>query len=389
MNTGSISINSTGSFTDLTLGSNVTLTGGGTITLVNADRVRGTGTLTNTNNTIQGETNNSGSFGTNEIGIVNQAAGLISANVSGLTLNVDPSASGGLVNQGTMQAINGGVLRLNGFGGGTFTNSGTIKALSGGTITTDGTVTSSGTVDVGAESLTVTGGGTYTQSAGTFRLAGGSVTSATALVFNGGLVDARGTINAAITNGANLQPALGGSGLVVNGNVTLLSSSQLTFQLGGLVQGTEYGFLNVNGTVALNGNLVVSFVNGFQANNNNNFTVLSSTALSGAFTNVPSGSRVTATDNSGTFLVTYNGTTVILSDFQPAGEVPAASSATASEPDAADKPAAGPAKPRVAVNKTPAVDPATAPASDAPTVAFPAKKSRRPRPERNGRAQTA
>ncbi len=201
-------------------------------------------------------------------------------------------------------------------------------------------MTSSGTVDVGADSLSVTGSGTYTQSAGTFRLAGGSVTSATALVFNGGLIDARGTINAAITNGANLQPALGGSGLVVNGNVTLLSSSQLTFQLAGLTQGSQYGFLNVNGTVALNGNLVVSFVDPFQATNNDNFTVLSSTALSGAFTNVASGGRLTATDNSGTFLVTYSGTTVILSDFQPNGEAPAASSATASEPDAADKPVA-------------------------------------------------
>ena len=128
VNSGSISINSTGSFTDLLLGSNVTLSGGGIVNLVNADRVRGSGILTNTNNTIQGETSNSGSLGTNEIGLVNQAGGVISANVSGLTLNVDPNLANGLVNQGTMQAINGGILLLNGNGGGTFTNSGTIKA---------------------------------------------------------------------------------------------------------------------------------------------------------------------------------------------------------------------------------------------------------------------
>ena len=322
---------------------------------------------------------------------MNQAAGLISANVSGLTLNVDPSAGGGLVNQGTMQAINGGVLRLNGFGGGTFTNSGTIKALSGGTITTDGTVTSSGTVDVGADSLTVTGGGTYTQSAGTFRLAGGTVTSATALVFNGGLIDARGTINSAITNGANLQPALGGSGLNVTGAVTLLASSKLTFQLGGLVQGNQYGFLNVNGTVALNGNLVVSFVNAFQANNNDNFTVLSSTTLSGAFTNVASGSRLPATDNSGTFLVTYNGTTVILSDFQPLAETPASSSgltvasakAKNSEGDTANQPVVGPATPSVTANTAPAADSSPTAASKA---APPSTTDRRKIPGARGRS---
>ena len=142
------------------------------------------------------------------------------------------------------------------------------------------------------------------------------MTSSTALIFNGGLVDARGTITAALTNGANLQPALGGTGLNVTGSVTLLTSSKLTFQLGGLTQGSQYGFLNANGSVALNGNLVVSFVNSFQAGNKDNFTVLSSTALSGAFTNVASGTRLATTDSSGTFLVTYNGTTVVLSDFQ-------------------------------------------------------------------------
>ena len=105
--------------------------------------------------------------------------------------------------------------------------------------------------------------GSYTQTAGTFTPAGGTVTSTSALI-SGGLVDARGSINAAITNNANLQPALGGSGLNVNGNVTLLTASQLSFQLGGLTQGSQYGYLNVNGTVAIGGQLVVSFVSGFQ-----------------------------------------------------------------------------------------------------------------------------
>lgn len=313
-NSGNISINSTGSFTDLTLGSNVTLNGGGTLSLFNADRVRGTGILTNVNNTLQGETSNSGSLGTNEIGIVNQVDGIISANAPLLTLNVDPNSSSGLVNQGTMQATNNGILLLNGNGGGAFANSGVIKAT-GGTLQFTGTVNSSGTVDVGADTLSITGSGSYTQTAGTFRMTGGTVTSSTALNFTAGLIDARGTINAAITNGANIQPALGGTGLSVNGNVSLLATSNLTFQLGGLTRGSEYGSLNVNGSVGLNGTLVVSFVNAFQAGNSDNFTVLSSTSLSGAFTNVASGARLTTTDNSGSFLVTYDGTEVVLSDF--------------------------------------------------------------------------
>ncbi len=319
VNTGNISIGSTGNFTDLLLGSNVTLTGGGVINLVNADRVYGSGILTNTNNTIQGETH-SGSLGNNGIGIVNQAGGTISANVSGQTLNVDPNFVDGLVNQGTMQAINSGILLLNGNGGGTFTNGGTIKA-SGGTLQFSGTVTSSGTVDVGADSLSVTG--SYTQSAGTFRLAGGNVTSTSALDFEGGLVDAWGTINAAIMNNAVLQPALGGTGLTVNGDVTLLTSSQLTFQLGGLTQGSEYGHLNVNGSLALGGQLVLTFVNGFQnlVTGNDSFSLLSSLGVSvgGRFTNVAPGGRLETNDGFGSFQVDYGATAIFLSNFIPSG----------------------------------------------------------------------
>ncbi len=121
--TGSILINSTGSFTDLFINGTVTLTGNSTLTLQNAARVRGTGTLFNGGAegeafTIQGETSNSGSLGTNELGIVNRSGGLINANVAGLFLLVDPNATSGLTNTGIMQASAGGLLRLTGNGGG-------------------------------------------------------------------------------------------------------------------------------------------------------------------------------------------------------------------------------------------------------------------------------
>jgi hypothetical protein len=319
-NNGNILLNSTGNFTDFVLSGNVTLSGSGVLSLVAADRIRGTGIFTNAGTTIEGETSNSGSLGADEIGIVNQAGGVISANVSGLTLIVDPNAADGLVNQGTMQAVNGGNLLLSGNGGGIFINSGTIKA-SGGTLQFDGTVTSSGTVDVGADTLLVTG--SYTQNAGTFRLAGGSVTSTSVMDFEGGLVDAWGTINATITNGANLQPALGGTGLTVNGRLVLLASSQLTFQLGGLTQGSEYGRLNVNGTLALGGQLVLIFANGFEnsVSNTDRFAVLNSLSvgLGGRFTNVAPGDRLDTSDGFGSFQVDYDATRVVLSNFIPNG----------------------------------------------------------------------
>ena len=138
----------------------------------------------------------------------------------------------------------------------------------------------------------------------------------TARSTQGGLLTGVGTINAAIMNNAMLRPALAPGGLNVNGNVTFLSASQLIFNLGGLTQGCRYGFLNVNGNVSLGGQLVVSFVNSFVAAQGDSFTVLTSTSpLSGMFANVASGARLAASDNSGTFLVTYSGNNLVLSDF--------------------------------------------------------------------------
>ena len=65
VNNGNVLINSTGSFTDFILSDDLTITGSGVLTLVNADRIRGSGVLTNAS-TIQGETSNSGSLGNNE-----------------------------------------------------------------------------------------------------------------------------------------------------------------------------------------------------------------------------------------------------------------------------------------------------------------------------------
>ncbi len=132
------------------------------------------------------------------------------------------------------------------------------------------------------------------RSAGTLNLAGGNLSSTSTLNLQGGLLSGFGRITAPITNSAMIQPALGGTGFAITGNISLLSGSQLSFQLGGLTQGSQYGFISVNGAVTLNGNLVLSFANGFEnsVTGANTFTLLTTTgALSGAFANVVSGTR--------------------------------------------------------------------------------------------------
>src|SRR5690606_7996336 len=78
----------------------------------------GSFTLTNsTTHTINGF----GRVGQNDISIFN--SGLIDANVTAQGIVLDPHPAAGLVNAGTLQASNSGVLGFTGSGGGSFNNS--------------------------------------------------------------------------------------------------------------------------------------------------------------------------------------------------------------------------------------------------------------------------
>ncbi|MEM8782980.1 MAG: hypothetical protein AAGE65_09020 [Planctomycetota bacterium] len=138
VNRGTIIINPGASASQVGFNNELTLSGGGTIVL-NAP-VDGTGnatvgdlnagtqtTTTNVDNTIRGQ----GNLGTNNIGFINQADGLVSADISGGVLLVDPGVTSGLTNQGTLEAINGGVLQLTNSGGGVFDNTGGLILADG------------------------------------------------------------------------------------------------------------------------------------------------------------------------------------------------------------------------------------------------------------------
>ena len=217
-NTGTISLNSTVNFTDLVLNGDVTLAGGGTISLTNFARIRGGGVLTNVDNLIEGNANSGGSLGANAIGLINQVAGVINANNSGLILNVDPDSNDGLVNQGLMEATNGGILLLTGNGGGGFTNTGaTIAAMDGSEVQltnsasiTGGTLTTSGSgVIRNLDNATLTS----LTIAGTFIANNNSTTTLAGTIIDTSSILLNSTIN--ITD------------LVINSEVTLTGGSTL------------------------------------------------------------------------------------------------------------------------------------------------------------------
>ena len=317
-------------FNGNTTATNISLTNG---TLAGSGNVTSTGLFTWNGGTLSGTgvTNANGGLLINNAEVfldtrtLNNAAGS-TATFGDFTLFYFQNGSV-FNNNGTFlaQADNGYGFYDDG-GGGTFNNTGTFTRNTGTSVFAIGSgiaFNNSGTVNVQSGSLEFDGG--YTQTGGTLNLAGGSVQSNTALDIEGGLLTGIGNITAAITNNALLNPGLGVGGLGVTGNVSLLSASNLNFQLGGLTQGTEYGFLNVNGTVALGGQLLLSFLRNFQnlITGSDTFTVVSATSnFTGAFSNVASGTRLLTSDGFGTFVVTYTGSNVVLSNFIAGGLAP-------------------------------------------------------------------
>jgi len=114
------------------------------------------------------------------------------------------------------------------------------------------------------------GGGCRFDNAGIFRktTSTGTTTAPSGVPFNNsGTVDIRSGI------------------LAVNGGYISSSNALLNCALGGTTAGTNYGQLQVAGTVMLNGALSVDLINGFIPATNNTFTVLTAGTRIGAFNN--------------------------------------------------------------------------------------------------------
>ncbi|MDQ6654726.1 MAG: PEP-CTERM sorting domain-containing protein [Verrucomicrobiota bacterium] len=204
--------------------------------------------------------------------------GLISSQVSAREIVVQPAS---FINQGTFEATNGGIISL----------------------------------PIG-----------YTQTAGVTRVSGGGTINAInnnirqTITISGGRLEGNGTINANVANSAIIAPGLSAGQLNISGDLTLTSTSNLQFEIGGLTPGTQYDVLTEAGTVALNlnGTLTVSLINCFSISitPGDTFTIISSNQpITGTFSNVVAG-RVTTADGMGSFAVNTVGNNFILGDFQ-------------------------------------------------------------------------
>ena len=187
---------------------NLTLSGGTTTLVAGNTRIFGdtaSNVLTNAGgNTIQGQ----GQIGVNQLYVAN--AGLITANVMGATLTIDPSdgdgINAGFVNTGTIRAENGGNLQLN---PGHFNNAtGTITALDASSVSVNNAI--------------IEGGLLTTSGSGAINLASSATLD--------------GMAHGAITNTGNLVIAANqtiyGTGSIVD-NATVTQQSNSDFRIAG------------------------------------------------------------------------------------------------------------------------------------------------------------
>jgi hypothetical protein len=216
------------------------------------------------------------------------------------TPSVDfPFSGGSIVNQGIIAADDAGqpagapAGTLSILTNGGLTTTGTLEANNGGTLKVEA-FTNSGGVTIGANSaLTVVGD--YSQSSGTTDVAG--TLTANNVNLNGGALAGSGTIQGNLFNASQIGLGSTPEILTVQGNYTQTAAGALNLQIAGTTAGTEYDQLNVSESAALDGALNVTLANGFSPAGQS-FTLMTFANHMGAFattTGVPAGEALNLT----------------------------------------------------------------------------------------------
>jgi hypothetical protein len=148
---------------------------------------------------------------------------------------------------------------------------------------------------------------------------------------SGGVIGGTGTVNLSndvvFTNAGTISPGsvvtlpgLAAGELRFVGGVALGDAGELRIELGGTTLGSTYDVLTVTGDVRLDGDLTVASLNGFVPDGDDSFTVLrtlgTGNTIGGVFDNTAG--NVLSVPLFGTFEVSYNATSVVLTNFVPA-----------------------------------------------------------------------
>lgn len=149
------------------------------------------------------------------------------------------------------------------------------------------------------------------------------LTAGSLKLHNLGTLAGQGTVESNLVNEGTIAPGLSPGKLFVFGDYQESATATLAIELAGTVPELEHDVLDVIGLATLAGDLTVSLLDDFSPQASDTFSILTSSAIGGAFANVASGATLTTTDGMGEFTVHYGAGSpfdpgqVVLTDFQP------------------------------------------------------------------------
>jgi len=223
------------------------------------------------------------------VGTLDQSDGTIQGG-SSLQLGVTAGGEGSYVAAGGTASFPGGIA-VGAFGKGDLqiSNNGSVSASLMQVARENG---STGTARLIGGILSISGTISIGPGAGSFDFTGGTLHVGT---YNGDLAN----------NGGKLAPGNSAGITQINGNYSQSPAGSLEIEIGGLMAGAEFDQVNVSGIATLDGNLIVSMLNGYAPGSAREFIVFDAASITGQFANVGSGGRVNTVDGLGSFLVHY------------------------------------------------------------------------------------
>ena len=239
--------------------------------------------------------------------------GSVVVNGEGSTFVNNSLAVGGLGN-GSLSILNGGTVLSSIAGVGSYPNTSSIATISG----YGSTWVNTGIFYLGiyypinaefgnSDSLVVEHGGSLTVGDPQGLLIG----------WGGTLTGNDGTVVGNVFNDAGtVSPGSSPGIMTIDGNYTQQSYASLHIELAGLGQGTEYDYLHITGLTTLDGLLTIDILDGFEDSitPTDTFTILTSDGgITGEFSNLDLNHRLNV--RQGSFLVSYEHNSVVLSDF--------------------------------------------------------------------------
>lgn len=198
-------------------------------------------------------------------------------------------------------------------------NAGVLYLQGAATLNTSGTLSNSNSLQIDSSQ---TNSPSFVQTAGNTDLEQGTL-SATTIAIQGGTVTGGGTMTGAVTvAGGTLSPGATNEDtdiLDVTGSLDLSGGgAHSAFYIAGTTRGAGgnfdpvtfaetggYDAIDVTGSLKLGGELDLTLYGGFTPSAGDQYTLMTSTALTGSFSNVADGATLMTTDGAGEFTVYY------------------------------------------------------------------------------------